>query len=402
MSLARHSKASNGAALLAGVIATAMALTTGHAAPYRPLSDEVVLERLPPALLALRQLRGTATSLTEPANLDAALAAARHYVELGQTYSDPRAYGYAQAALGHWWTSDDGATPQLLVMRARILQFGHRFPQALAQLEVALKADQFQPDAWLLFASIEEVEGNLPAARAGCMKVLPMADPLIGATCVAGIGALSGRADAAEQLLAQALTRPTAADKAVQTWSWTTLAEIRARRNDTLGAETAFRKALAVEPDDVYARSAYADLLLDADRVAEARRVLGDAMQADALLLRAAIAAQRNNDADASALHADLAQRFSEARARGDETHLREQARFVLAVEHDATRALDLAQRNFKVQREPADARILLEAVIAAGQPEAAKPALEWMRTTAIESVQLSALAKKIDDGARG
>ncbi|MEO5560436.1 MAG: tetratricopeptide repeat protein [Dokdonella sp.] len=379
-----------------------MALTTGHAAPYRPPSDEVVLERLPPALLALRQLRGTATASTEPANLDAALAAARHYVELGQTYSDPRAYGYAQAALGHWWTSDDGATPQLLVMRARILQFGHRFPQALAQLEVALKADQFQPDAWLLFASIEEVEGNLPAARAGCMKVLPMADPLIGATCVAGIGALSGRADAAEQLLAQALARPNAADKAVQTWSWTTLAEIRARRNDTLGAETAFRKALAVEPDDVYARSAYADLLIDADRVAEARRVLGDAMQADALLLRAAIAAQRNNDADASALRADLAQRFSEARARGDETHLREQARFVLAVEHDAARALDLAQRNFNVQREPADVRILLEAALAAGDPEAAKPALEWMKTTAIDSVQLSTLAKKIADGARG
>ncbi|MEO7324206.1 MAG: hypothetical protein ABIW82_05200 [Dokdonella sp.] len=379
-----------------------MALTTGHAAPYRPLSDEVVLERLPPALLALRQLRGTATPSIEPANLDAALASARHYVELGQTYSDPRAYGYAQAALGHWWTSDDGATPQLLVMRARILQFGHRFPQALAQLEVALKADQFQPDAWLLFASIEEVEGNLPAARAGCMKVLPMADPLIGATCVAGIGALSGRADAAEQLLAQALARPTAAGKAVQTWSWTTLAEIRARRNDIAASEVAFRQALTLEPDDVYARSAYADLLLDADRVAEARGVLGDAMQADALLLRASIAAQRNNDADASTLRADLAQRFSEARARGDETHLREQACFVLAVEQNAARALDLAQRNFNVQREPADVRILLEAALAAGQPEAAKPALEWMKTTAIDSVQLSTLAKKIADGARG
>ncbi|MEO5625194.1 MAG: hypothetical protein ABIQ70_04195 [Dokdonella sp.] len=378
-----------------------MALTTGHAAPFRPQSDEVVLERLPPALLALRQLRGTATPSIEPANLDAALAAARHYVELGQIYADPRAYGYAQAALGHWWTSDEGATPQLLVMRARILQFGHRFPQALAQLEVALKADQFQPDAWLLFASIEQVEGNLPAARAGCLKVLPMADPLIGTTCVAGVGALSGRADAAEQLLAKALARPQTADKGVQTWSWTTLAEIRARRNETAASEAAFRQALAMEPDDVYARSAYADLLLDADRVAEARRVLGDAMQADALLLRAAIAAQRNNDADASALRADLAQRFGEARARGDETHLREQARFVLAVEHDAARALDLARRNFNVQREPADVRILLEAALAAGHPEAAKPALEWMKTTAIDSVQLSTLAKKIDDGAR-
>ncbi|MEO6689477.1 MAG: hypothetical protein ABIS07_04435 [Dokdonella sp.] len=378
-----------------------MTLTTGHAAPYRPASDEVVLERLPPALLALRQLRGTAAPSTEPASLEVALAAARHYVELGQIYADPRAYGYAQAALGHWWTSDEGATPPLLVMRARILQFGHRFPQALAQLEVALKADEFQPDAWLLFASIEQVEGNLPAARAGCVKVLQMAEPLVGATCVAGIGALSGRTDAAEQLLAQALARPQAADKAIQTWSWTTLAEIRARRDDTAGAETAFLRALALEPADVYARSAYADLLLDADRVADARRVLGDAMQADALLLRAAIAAQRNNDADATALRDDLAQRFGEARARGDETHLREQARFALAVEHDAARALDLARRNFDVQREPADVRILLEAALAAGQAGAAKPALDWMKAAAIDSVPLSALARKLDGSAR-
>lgn len=397
-----HPKSSTRTALLAGAIAWAMALTTANAAPYRPQSDDVVLERLPPALLAIRKLRATATSPTEPANLDAALASARHYIELGQTYADPRAYGYAQAALGTWWKREAGATPALLVMRARILQFGHQFAPALAQLKVALAADEFQPDAWLLFATIEQVQGNLPAARAACMKLLPMADPLIGATCVATTGSLSGRSDAADQLLTRALGQPTAAGDAVRVWSWTTLAEIRARRGDNAGAEAAFRSALALEPNDVYARSAYADLLLDMDRCADARKVLGDATQADALLLRAAIAAQRNNDADAADLRSNMAQRFAEARERGDQTHLREQARFALAVEHDTARALTLAQRNFNVQRESADVRILLEAALAAADPGAAKPALDWMKTTGIDAVQLSALAKKIDAGANG
>jgi Tfp pilus assembly protein PilF len=397
-----HRRVSNGAALLAGIVSSWAILTTGHAAPYRPQSDEVVLERLPPALLALRQLRGSATPSTTPANLDAALASARHYVELGQTFADPRAYGYAQAALGEWWTRDEGATPALLVMRARILQFNHRFAPALGQLKVSLASDQFQPDAWLLFASIEQVQGNIPAAQAACMKLLPMADPLVGATCVATTGALSGRSESAEQLLAGALTKPSAGGKAVAVWAWTTLAEIRARRGDTSGAQAAFHSALALEPDDVYARSALADQLLDDGKNADARAVLGDPLQADALLLRASIAAQRNGDADVDDLRRNLEERFAEARERGDETHLREQARFALDVKHDAPHALELAVRNFGVQREPADARVLLESALAANQPDAAKPVLDWMHSTGIESVQLSALSKKLGNGGQG
>ena len=254
--------------------------------------------------------------------------------------------------------------------RARILQFRHQFPAALAELKAALDADAYQPDAWLQFASIQQVQGNLDAARAGCLKLVPIADPLIGAACVASTGSLSGRSAAADQLLTRALSQSSAADDGVRAWAWTTLAEIRARRGDVAGAEFAFLKAMELEPEDVYARAAYADLLLDAGRHVDARRVVGDATQADALLLRAAIAAQRNHDADAAALAANLSERFAEARARNDETHLREQARYLLEVAHDARAALALAQRNFAVQREPADARILLESALAAGDTD--------------------------------
>ena len=106
-----------------------------------------------------------------------------------------------------------------------------------------------------------------------------------------------------------------------------------------------------------------------------------------------AIAAQRNRDADAPALQENLAQRFAEARARGDNTHLREQARFALEVEHDAAHALELAQRNFKVQQEPADARVLLEAAQAAADTAAAQPAIEWLQRTGIQAPRLHQLA---------
>ena len=65
----------------------------------------------------------------------------------------------------------------------------------------------------------------------------------------------------------------------------------------------------------------------------------------------------------------------------------------------DATRALALARSNYAVQREPADARILLEAAIGARQPEAAKPVRDWLDAHRVESVVLQRLAGKLGSG---
>ena len=67
-----------------------------------------------------------------------------------------------------------------------------------------------------------------------------------------------------------------------------------------------------------------------------------------------------------------------------------------MALQADAGRALALAQSNFAVQREPADARILMEAALAARQPAAAAPAREWLQTHRVESVVLQSLASKL------
>lgn len=367
-----------------------------HAAPYRPSNDELVLEQLPASVVALRDLRTRQRSDTR--DLTQALADAQRYIELGRTFGDPRAYGYAEAALGPWWR-DANADPALHITRARILQFRHDFSGALAELESALAAEPFNADGWLLFAGIEQVRGNARAARAACLKLLPIADPLTGATCVAASAALEGRVAQGARLLTQALAQPTATSAAERAWSWTTLAELRARSGNAPAAEAAFGAALALAPDDVYTRAAYADFLLDQGRAGEVRQLLDrnprsdshaaatraadptaiDEGQPDALLLRLAIAARRKGDGDAATLAAVMAERFAEARLRGDTTHLREQARFALECAGDARGALDLAKRNFNVQREAADARILLDAASAAGDSAAAQAARRWL-----------------------
>jgi len=114
----------------------------------------------------------------------------------------------------------------------------------------------------------------------------------------------------------------------------------------------------------------------------------------DALLLRLALSravGRRAGAPDPAA--ATMAARFDAGRLRGDAVHRREEARFVLAVDRDPARALRLARDNWSVQREPADARVFLEAALAAHSPDVAQPVLDWLDKTGMTWPRLRSLA---------
>ena len=67
----------------------------------------------------------------------------------------------------------------------------------------------------------------------------------------------------------------------------------------------------------------------------------------------------------------------------------------------DAPGALRLAAENYQLQREPRDARILMEAALVANEPAAAKPALAWMRRTGYEDPLYKKLAQRLEGGAK-
>jgi hypothetical protein len=180
-------------------------------------------------------------------------------------------------------------------------------------------------------------------------------------------------------------------------------AEIEERRGADAAAERAYRAALALGEPDVYLLAAYADFLLSRGRAAEVLALLGtsrpgaqDATRADVLLLRLALAAQAASDPRAGGWTRELSARFDAARERGDTTHEKEEARFALVLLRDAARALRLARSNFGVQREAADAQVLLEAAFAARDPAAAAPALDWMRQHRVQGAQLQRLAQQL------
>jgi hypothetical protein len=374
------------------------AAPAAHAAPFTPGDDAQVLERVParsgnPRARELQSLRAAAQRA--PRDVQAAVTLARRYVEEALAEGDPRYVGHAQAVLAPWW--DEAAPPvPVRVLRAVLRQWDHRFDEALADLDAAVAADPGNAEAWSWLAAVHMVRADYAAARRACAGLAPLTTPLIGAGCTAYVDSMSGRAADAARMLGAALAAARDASAAERLWALTRLAEIEERRGDAVAAERAYKEALALGLPDTYLEAAHADFLLDRGRAAEVVKALADRGRADVLLLRLALAARATGDARAAGWTRELAARFDAARARGDRTHEKEEARFALALQGDAKRALALARSNFAVQKEAADARVLLEAALAARSRTDAAPALDWLDSSGVESVVLRELAAKL------
>jgi Tfp pilus assembly protein PilF len=362
------------------------------AAPFVPTAPEQVLERLPLAASdsQARELQGLRRQLaSQPHDLELALRVARRNLEIGRAEADPRYYGYVQAALAPWW-SQNPPPPEVLLLRAVLRQNRHDFDGALVDLRQVLAVRPHHAQAWLTQAVIQQVRGEPAAALKSCLALRRLANPLLFDACASGALGRGGQVEFAYASLRRALEDAPGADAEERLWAMTVLAELAEQRGDAQAAETHFRDALALGRRSVYLLGAYADFLLDRDRSAEARDLLRDEQRADSLLLRLALAERRLDD-PAWQRHTEILEaRFAAARQRGDGTHVASEARLKLDLRQQPGEALELARRNWaQGQREPRDARLLLEAALAAGQPEAAREVLDWLTRVRLEDRRL-------------
>lgn len=366
------------------------------AAPTIPSSGRQVLERLParfdPVQRELTQLR--AELAADPRDVARAAALARRCIEQARRDGDPRYLGYAQAALAPWWKLPRQQVPaEVLVLRATLAQSTHAFAAALADLDEVVRREPGNAQAWLTRATILLVTGDHAGSRSSCARLFGRAPDLVLQTCLAAAGSVSGQARPSYTGLARTLAARADAPAPLRAWSATLLAEMAERLGEHAAAETHFRAALRADPQDSYLLAAYADFLLERGRPREVLPLLEGRTQADALLLRHALALSALGAPEAAGQREALRARFEAARRRGDTVHRREEARFALALAREPAEAVRLAKLNWTVQKEPADLRILARAAAASGDADAARLVRDWLRHSRLEDRSLAAAA---------
>ena len=225
----------------------------------------------------------------------------------------------------------------------------------------------------------------------------PWWTPLTATGCSAYVRSTTGDLLAAYDALRGAVSAASdAAAPDLLLWQLTRLGEMAWRLGQSEAAAAHFQRALGLGITDQFLLGVWADFLLDQKRPTEVIRLLADWERSDILLLRLALAGKAVGDPRAAGWASQLRDRFAAATLRGDRLHEQEAARFELDIEQQPRKALELAVQNYRVQKEPRDAEILMRSALAAGNTKAAQPALAWFRDFRYQDPHLSRLAAQL------
>lgn len=330
-----------------------------------PTDPNDILERLPPGFSAAATVQpGRAVPVEQILTV----------LSLAATTGDTRLSERAQRLLDAY--PRDTSDLALIRARAFAAQHGHDFAASLAQLDRLVQLDPRSGDALLTRAQIQLVQGRIDRARVDCARLSLQIDAGLGSLCTAALSLRLGRwaaaADFADQWLSAAQD-----DSSLRQYALLLRAEIASRGHDP-AADRWFERARALAPNDVRTLAALSRHLRRTGRDATAAELLRNAPATDTLLLENALATQRTGAPRAAALRAELGRRFALAHATGQPTELRDEAEYELSLRADPSRALDLALRNFRDQRDAEDVELLVRAAIAARRPEALDGLRSW------------------------
>lgn len=355
--------------------------TDGGARPdvWVPESADTVVLHLNDADGALRRLAALRRMLqTDPRDVGMAGRYSRLALEHYAVTGDARFLGFAEGALAPW--RNDPAPPEAIwILRARVLQTEHRFVDAAMELDRLLRKHADSVESMLLAADAWRRAGAIDKAKARCAGLALAGRQDLARYCAADVLLSLGEAERAWELAAMLSNFPEDADDGARQWTLGVKADAAAAAGRHRAAESFYRHALALPRPPIALHVAYADLLLSNDRPREALDNLARLPEADAVLLRRAMAARRLGLPELEDYRDRLLRRFADAEALGTAArHLREKAMFALHVEQDPHAALGYARENWRIQKGPEDAAILVHSAVAADDLAASQMVYEW------------------------
>lgn len=355
------------------------------AGPYVPADENTVLAEIS---AGTRYTDVSARHLAS-GRIDVAIPLAQFYIQQSRLSGDLRFLGYAEAVLAPW-VKQTPPKPDVLVLLATLQQARHEFSASLGTLDRALAARPRDPQALLIRATVLRVLGRYPEASVACAQFSRLVEPRLAALCVQSLRGLNGHLDSAYASLSQVSTQGWLNSE--KSWLFSELGEMAVRLGRDEQAERWFQQDLRLAPTDFYVRAAYSDLMLQQRRPGETLALLRGQENLEPLLLRIAIAQKQLGDPALEQSSARLHAAFAAELQRGEAVHRREQARFLLEVLDQPDLSLAAALDNWTVQHEPDDVLVLLHAARAAGNPAAAAPAINFVRTQGQSDVRVDAL----------
>jgi tetratricopeptide (TPR) repeat protein len=367
--------------LLAVAVATKVAAASERFIPARP--DFVVAKvrrAIPDEALAKLLERQHA----EPSSEAAALQLASAFIDRARRLREPRFMGRAEALLAPL-ASRANADAAVRRLYADTLQYRHEFSRAIRILDQLIREQPRDADSRLRRASLHLTRGDFANARSDCAWVASLdgAASAAGFACLSEVLAGTGQLASASAMLEVMEKSPGTLPDDARAYFLSAQAALEDRAGRHERAVAIYGEALSLAPGDDSIRSAMADVIAQQGDFVRARSIVAVENPSLTLLVReAAWSAGHGREA--------LMRRAQEwlelEAARGDAGHAREAAILALA-SGDAGAALAAARRNFELQRELADVRVLASAGMLAQDAGALRTLRAWIGDTGFADV---------------
>lgn len=368
-------------------------LTYSYAAAYRPSHDAEVIDTLPegsPTFQTRMRLMFNPFAKQSFSEVEPQISA---LITRAYNQGDPRAIGQAEALLEPY---RNDSSPNVRLLRANIYQANHQFDDARLELQAILKKIPNQPDSVLMLSSLNLVQGRFAEARKDCEGIRDISLMVLRFACVAQVDVMTGKLVSSRDTLNQLSQANNGLTAEQQRWLNLIRADIALRLNDPLLAKSVFEQ---IDIDTAPSLTARADWLLAHRAWAQARQLLLNHKDNDALLLRLVMSELQLKHPDAQANFKLLSERINVWQERGETAHQREQAMYALML-NPPEKALDLARNNWQKQRETADVIVYANAAIRARSLSDMRVIDEWIKQTGFEYPRLTqVLAQSIKAG---
>ena len=338
---------------------------------------------------------------TNPEDLQIALAYAREVFNLGSSEGDLRWYGSAKAALKPWWRATDLPADGFF-MRGLVKQGFHEFEGGLRDINQAIALDPKHAEYWSWRFSLHLMQANMDAAKQDVHEMQKLFGSEEANIYQAVLLYRTGQPLPALKLLDESIRSSGHQDAASQIWIGFHLGEANRVANQPDKALTLWRRLSQAYPQSHLLRLSLTDLLNQKKKYKEAKAVATSNLSSitinltDALLMQALIASRGLNSPDEATLASQMAARLQTQSIRQESLIERPRLIYQIAYGRDLASGLALSIDNWRLQKEPSDAVLFLQAALALNQANAAEPVVRWAASTKYSDPQLSPLIDAI------
>jgi hypothetical protein len=331
--------------------------------------------------------------------LDVALAYARAVFNLGLREGDLRWFGSARAALAPWWQATD-LPAEGHFLRGLVKQGFHDFDAGLKDLERAIALEPRRTEFWSWRFALRLLKADMAGARRDAEEMAGLFGSAEADVYRAILAYRTGQPLAAIKMLRQAIRSASNQDASSQDWLSFHLGEAHRVAGQPDQAVAVWEERLKASGQSHLIRLSLAELLNQQGRHLLAKSVAMNQSDmgslTDALLMQALLASRVLKDGDEARLARQMDARLKSQALRQESLIERPKLIYQIAYGQDIATGLALSIENWRLQKEPPDAILFVQAALALGQARAAEPVVEWAEKTGYTDPQLATLMQQL------